>query len=98
MQSCIRRAIIMQCPTCNTENPDSGKFCAECGHGLRKPQTSDQGDYNQPVSYTLKFMAEKILTTRGSMEGERKIVTVLFADVANDMSLSENLDPRKFIR
>ncbi|MDB4443906.1 AAA family ATPase, partial [bacterium] len=44
-------------------------------------------------SYTPKFMADKILTTRSSIEGERKLVTVLFADVANFTGISEKLDP-----
>ena len=40
-------------------------------------------------------LAEKILTTRSSVEGERKLVTVLFADIANFTSLSEKLDPEE---
>jgi class 3 adenylate cyclase len=42
-----------------------------------------------------KFLADKILTTRSSIEGERKIVTVLFADVANYTSISEAIDPEE---
>ena len=53
-------------------------------------------DYSRPQSYTPKFLAEKILTTRSSIEGERKLVTVLFADVASYTSLSEKLDPEEF--
>jgi class 3 adenylate cyclase/tetratricopeptide (TPR) repeat protein len=52
-------------------------------------------DYTQPQSYTPKFLADKILTTRSSIEGERKLVTVLFADVANYTSLAEKLDPEE---
>ena len=48
-----------------------------------------------PHSYTPKFLAEKILTTRSSVEGERKLVTVLFADVANFTTISEKLDPEE---
>ena len=40
-----------------------------------------------------KHLAEKILTHRSAIEGERKLVTVMFADVAGFTSLSENLDP-----
>jgi len=46
-----------------------------------------------PVSYTPRHLAERILTGRSSMEGERKQVTVLFADVAGFTALSERLDP-----
>jgi class 3 adenylate cyclase len=50
-------------------------------------------DYNRPHSYTPKYLADKILTTRSSMEGENKIVTVMFADVANSTAMFEKLDP-----
>jgi class 3 adenylate cyclase/tetratricopeptide (TPR) repeat protein len=44
-------------------------------------------------SYTPRHLAEKILTTRSALEGERRQVTVLFADVANFTTLAEQLDP-----
>jgi class 3 adenylate cyclase/tetratricopeptide (TPR) repeat protein len=46
-----------------------------------------------PLAYTPKHLAEKILTTRSALEGERKLVTVLFADVAGFTTLAEHLDP-----
>jgi class 3 adenylate cyclase/tetratricopeptide (TPR) repeat protein len=52
-------------------------------------------DYDHPQSYTPKFLADKILNTRSAIEGERKLVTVLFADVANYTSISEKLDPEE---
>ena len=48
-----------------------------------------------PHSYTPKHLAEKILTTRSALEGERKQVTVLFADVKGSMDLTEQLDPEE---
>lgn len=50
-------------------------------------------DFNQPNSYTPKYLAEKILTSRSAIEGERKIVTVMFAGVANAVTLFERVDP-----
>src|SRR5208337_1813272 len=50
-------------------------------------------DYNRPHSYTPKYLADKILTTRSSIEGENKIVTVMFADVANSTAMFEKLHP-----
>ena len=47
----------------------------------------------QPLAYTPRFLADKILTSRASIEGERKLVTVLFADVAGFTAMSEMLDP-----
>jgi class 3 adenylate cyclase/tetratricopeptide (TPR) repeat protein len=46
-----------------------------------------------PVSYTPKHLAEKILTSKRALEGERKIVTVMFADVSGFTAMSEGLDP-----
>ena len=83
------------CPECGKALPIGAKFCNECGCNLEKPAITPPIDYTQPKSYTPKFMAEKILTTRSSIEGERKLVTVLFADVANYTAISENLDPEE---
>jgi class 3 adenylate cyclase/tetratricopeptide (TPR) repeat protein len=62
---------------------------------LREPKEFPSIDFDQPRSYTPKFLADKILTTRSSIEGERKLVTVLFADVANYTSIAEKLDPEE---
>src|SRR5215510_1376551 len=47
----------------------------------------------EPLSYTPRHLADKILTSRSALEGERKQVTVLFADVAGFTTLAEQLDP-----
>jgi class 3 adenylate cyclase/tetratricopeptide (TPR) repeat protein len=87
----------LACPGCGRVNPPGSKFCAKCGQALgeslRPPQKPAKLDKAEPRSYTPKHLAEKILTTRRSLEGERKLVTVLFADVAGYTSLSEKLDP-----
>jgi hypothetical protein len=49
-----------------------------------------------PRSYSPKHLAEKILTSRSALEGERKQVTVLFADVKGSMELTEQLDPEEW--
>jgi class 3 adenylate cyclase len=49
-----------------------------------------------PVSYTPKHLAEKILTSRSALEGERKQVTVLFADIQGSMELATQLDPERW--
>ncbi|GAG37333.1 unnamed protein product, partial [marine sediment metagenome] len=83
------------CPECGNINPLGSNFCNGCGHDLTEAKSAPPIDYSQPQSYTPKFLADKILTTRGSIEGERKLVTVLFADVANYTSISEKLDPEE---
>jgi class 3 adenylate cyclase/tetratricopeptide (TPR) repeat protein len=87
------KKLVLVCPECETENPPADKFCGDCGHDLRKPKGTKPFDYDQPHSYTPKHLAEKILSTRSSIEGERKRVTILFADVANSTAMFENLDP-----
>jgi hypothetical protein len=83
------------CPNCKSSNPPQFKFCGECGHDLHKLKESAPIDYNEPQSYTPKHLADKILSNRTAIEGERKLVTILFADVANSTAMFENLDPEE---
>jgi class 3 adenylate cyclase len=74
--------------------PGGAKFCLECGKPLveaAKPEPQPD-----PRSYTPKHLAEKILTSRSALEGERKQVTVLFADVKGSMDLAEQVDPEEW--
>ncbi|HUU63294.1 MAG TPA: adenylate/guanylate cyclase domain-containing protein [Dehalococcoidia bacterium] len=87
--------LVRKCPDCGAEVSPTARFCAECGHDIAEPKEAPPIDYSQPQTYTPKFLADKILTTRSSIEGERKLVTVLFADVANFTSMSEKLDPEE---
>ena len=80
----------MRCPNCSTELPDTAKFCLECGRDLR-----DRPAFASPASYTPKHLAERILTTRAALEGERKQVTVLFCDIANSTPLAERVGPER---
>ena len=83
------------CPNCDPTIPPDRIFCGICGHRLTDSLEITSIDYLEPQSYTPKFLAEKILTTRSAIEGERKLVTVLFADVANYTSIAEKLDPEE---
>jgi class 3 adenylate cyclase len=85
----------LACPACGKVNPSGSKFCNECGHPLKELSKDFPIDYDRPQSYTPKHLVDKILTSRASIEGERKVVTVMFADVANFTSLSEKLDPEE---
>ncbi len=51
-----------------------------------------------PRAYTPRHLADKILRSKGALEGERKQVTVLFADVKESMSLAEAVDPETWHR
>jgi class 3 adenylate cyclase len=87
--------LVASCPQCGTDVLQDDQFCGKCGHHLKEAEEPPHIDYQKPQSYTPKFLADKILTTRGSIEGERKLVTVLFADVAGFTSISEKLDPEE---
>jgi class 3 adenylate cyclase/tetratricopeptide (TPR) repeat protein len=85
--------LVPACPKCGSENIPGDKFCGECGSHLKQTEEAPHFNYQDPQSYTPKHLAEKILTSRSAIEGERKLVTVLFADVAGFTSMSEKLDP-----
>jgi zinc-ribbon domain len=72
----------MRCSRCQYENEAGAKFCPECAHPTGLPPTPPRAPrLDSPDTYTPKYLAEQILTSRGAMEGERKLVTVLFADL-----------------
>ena len=83
------------CPVCDSSNRIASKFCDECGHKLGQTPDTPSLNYIDPQAYTPKHLTDKILTSRSSIEGERKIVTVLFADVANFTTISDKIDPEE---
>jgi class 3 adenylate cyclase/tetratricopeptide (TPR) repeat protein len=82
------------CPACRFENPPGFKFCGECGELLVAP--ARDASPRAPREYTPKHLADKILRSRSALEGERKQVTVLFADVKGSMTLAEQVDPEEW--
>ena len=86
------------CPQCSRPNPAESRFCTECGHELAASTMAPGAGHTQLQSYTPKALADKILASRQSMEGERKQVTVLFADVADFTKTSEKMDPEEVHR
>ncbi len=79
----------MNCQTCGFENPPGFRFCGQCA----APLSETSGRERDPRAYTPKHLADRILTQRSALEGERKHLTVLFADVAGYTSLSERAGP-----
>jgi hypothetical protein len=80
------------CPACGGVNPPGNKFCGQCG-ALVEALTSTK--FTSPETYTPKHLAEKILTSKNALEGERKQVTVLFADMKGSMELLADRDPEE---
>jgi class 3 adenylate cyclase/tetratricopeptide (TPR) repeat protein len=77
------------CPACRAANPATNKFCHACGRPLTPAS---------PEAYTPRHLAEKILSSRSAVEGERKLLTVLFCDIAESSRLAEALDPEEMHR
>lgn len=88
----------MKCLRCQTDNPDVAEFCSECGCDLKKEADTTSQRLTRLYSYTPKFLTETILLNKRAIEGERKQVTVFFADVAGFTSMSEKLDPEQVHR
>ena len=85
---------IATCHACGKLSPAGQKFCGECGAALQSSSAANIR-YGSPQSYTPKHLVEKILTTRGALEGERKQVTVLFADIKGSLELLVGKDPEE---
>jgi len=79
------------CPSCGATNPPAAKHCDSCGHALAGAEPIAAP---QPPEH----LAEKIRAGRAALEGERKQVTVLFADVIGSMELAEQSDPEEWRR
>ena len=79
------------CGACGAANPSGNKFCGQCGTPLA--QTLPAAELLSPEVYTPKYLAEKICTSKSTLEGERKQVTVLFADMKGSMELLAGRDP-----
>ena len=91
--SCGRRLATV-CSSCGAENPPGFRFCGECGRPLAADEP--RPPLPDPRAYTPKHLAEKILTSRSALEGERKHVTILFADVKGSTELASELDPEEW--
>ena len=85
------------CPRCATLYPPGQKFCDSCGASLLTSAGASQAA-RDTRAYTPRHLAEKILTTRSALEGERKQVSVLFADLVDSMRLAEVLDAEEWHR
>src|SRR5262245_23736163 len=96
--------LVRVCPSCGQQVRPTAKFCGECGTTLTQPlpapgAPATVASSQPPASYTPPHLAERIraeqaaLEARGALEGERKTITALFADIKGSMELIEDLDP-----
>ena len=82
------------CSSCGAADPPGNKFCGQCAAPLTVGNHSE-ARFASPEVYTPKHLAERILTSKAALEGERKQVTVLFADLKGSMELLADRDPEE---
>src|SRR5262245_10441642 len=84
-----------ECPSCATPLRPAARFCDACGQpvGASAAAPAMPRTAQAPTGYTPKHLAERILTSRSAIEGERKQVTVVFVDCVGFTALSSRLDP-----
>jgi len=85
-------ALQRACAACGAPLSATAKFCPECAHPTAAPPARQ---FVSPQVYTPKHLAERILTSKAAIEGERKHVTILFADLKGSLELLADRDPEE---
>src|SRR5690242_12937412 len=89
------------CRSCGAALRPESRFCGTCAAPVMASAPAPATPAPKPpapASYTPKHLADKILKSRSALEGERRQVTVLFADMVGFTSLAEKLDPEEVHR
>jgi hypothetical protein len=86
--------LALRCGGCGTELPAGVNFCNQCGQPVGAGSTVESR-FASPQAYTPKHLAEKVLISKSALEGERKQVSVLFADLKGSMELLADRDPEE---
>jgi class 3 adenylate cyclase/tetratricopeptide (TPR) repeat protein len=84
------------CPSCGFVNDSEDRFCGGCGRQLEAITLPSplHAHFASLQSYTPRHLADRILTSRFTLEGEHKQVTVLFCDLAQSTMLADRLGAR----
>lgn len=91
-------ALFDPCANCGTPVPFSNRFCGNCGalsERSRSARLLDDGDSIAAPIHLPQHLVPRILDSRALLEGERKQITVLFADIKGSTTLIEDLDPEE---
>ena len=86
--------LTLSCASCGAELVEGVHFCGRCGRPADAKPTG-QTRFASPEAYTPRHLAERILTSKSALEGERKQVTVLFADLQSSLELLADRDPEE---
>jgi len=89
--------LLQSCPACSTQNTADARFCKHCGTVLDVAFTAAQADRLQTLQKTApKSLQDKLQKAKTEIEGQRKPVTILFADIVGSTSIAEKLDPEEW--
>lgn len=100
----------MQCRYCDSENSATNAFCETCGKPLgaacsacghvNRPNSRFCGSCSAPLAASSSYRppTEQVLRILSASGGERKHLTVIFADISNSTSLIEHIDPEDAMR
>ena len=97
--------LVLQCPQCNAEVPQGAKFCLNCGHKIVAAAEAEPEAAPAPAAQANsleKFIPKELLSklenarSSGTMEGERRIITMLFCDVQGSTGAAAQLDPEEW--
>ncbi len=89
-----RTPLANRCPKCGADNPPAKRFCSDCGTSLSASSVAPQSPASSGSAPESPISAEWIGTST-TVNGERKTVTALFADMKGSMDLMEDLDPEE---
>jgi class 3 adenylate cyclase/tetratricopeptide (TPR) repeat protein len=84
----------MFCVACGATNPPQSHYCGGCGVPLAAFGRNAGESISAPVNLP-RHLAKRLLESRAAIEGERKQITVLFADIKGSTSLIQDLDPEE---
>jgi class 3 adenylate cyclase/tetratricopeptide (TPR) repeat protein len=85
--------LTVACPTCEHQNPAGVKACEMCKGKIAHTDVVPAYARRSALEYTPRFLLERAFKYKSTMIGERKLVSVLFADVADFTTIAEKLDP-----
>ena len=81
------------CPACGHRNPPDTEHCQQCRDKIAHTDVVPSYARRSDLEYTPRFLLERAFKYKNTMIGERKLISVLFADVADFTTIAEKLDP-----